>query len=213
MKFYKTLTDPQTDVFVVKPPPTVAETQRIKTFVLDNRIWIPFYSSLRQLRAANSNLPYLEFKCLPFLQLAHTQKKNLFLNARAPFAKELPFEEICALMDGSIFQPFEYAPDQPWLPLGEPTAQPEFLSVLKQFFSSKESVQKAHLALYLHPRPKFLVAVDVPESEWQDLIEGVVLVLKGCTSVPSDSVDFIRMSSDSEALRNYFAGAQPFYSK
>jgi len=215
MSFYKTIVAPQTELFFVRPPPSPESgvELRIKTFTVDGRVWVPAYSSLRQLRAANTNLPFVGVKALPFIQLAQSRQKNIFLNARAPFAKELPHEELTAILDGSIFQPFVLHEQNALLTFGEPTEQPSWiLDTLRVLFSSHPSVQKAYLALYNNPTPKFLVAVDVSEGEWDHLLEGASAVLRGNT-VPGEAVDFIRLSTGTDSLQQYFTSYQPFYSK
>jgi len=135
------------------------------------------------------------------------------LNARAPFAKELPYEELTAILDGSIFQPYELQPEQSALTLGEPTVQPTWiLETLRGLLVTHTSVQNAYLALYNNPNPKFLVAVDMPEAEWESLIQGVSSALRG-NPVPGEAVDFVRLPTGTDALQQYFRGYQPFYSK
>lgn len=213
MSFYKTIVAPQTELFLVQPPPSLeaGSEMPIKTFTLDDRVWVPVYSSLRQLRAANTNLPYIGVRALPFIRQAQSQQKNLFLNARAPFAKELPHEELTAILDGTIFQPYVSQSERSALTLGEPTVPPTWvLETLKKLFVTRLSVQKAYLALYNNPEPKFLVAVDIPESEWENLIHDVSMVLRG-NVVPGEAVDFIRLSTSTSDLQQYFDKYKPFY--
>lgn len=212
MAFYKTIVAPKTALYLVKPPPTLEGSPelRIKTFTLEDRVWVPAYSSLRQLRVANTNLPFLEVPALAFLQLAESQKKNIFLNARAPLSKELPHEELTAILDGSIMQPYMWEPEQTALTLGEPTEKPTWvIDTLRRVFEKKPGVKAAYLAVYNNPDSKFLVAVDVAE-EWEALIEEVSAILKG-HSVPGDAVDFICLSTGTDALRQFFDTYQPFY--
>lgn len=213
MAFYKNILAPKTELFLVKPPPTLEGTSelRIKSFTLDDRVWVPAYSSIRQLRAANTNLPFLQVPALPFLQLAESQKKNIFLNARAPLAKELPHEELTAILDGSILQPYMWEPEQPALTLGEPTEKPAWvIDTLRQIFKKMPCVRAAYLAVYNNPDSKFLVAVDAPEEEWEALIEEISTILRG-HPVPGDAVDFVCLPTGTDALRKFFDTYQPFY--
>lgn len=215
------------DVFVIQhgPPQNpdgvhyakAGDSLQLPTWEKDGQPLIPIFSSLPRLQAfVTEEVSYVGMNARAFLEM--TRGTNLILNPGADYGKEFPPEEVAAMLDGSIFKPYEQivtAKDTQVL-IGQPARYPDALvETLREYFQKTKQVKRAYLAHYHNPEsgtpPHTLIGVEAT-GDWEQVAAGASQVMRN-VAIPDPPVDFMQMTGSVGVEEHLRTSVKPFYEK
>lgn len=187
-------------------------------FIEDNGYqYLPVFSSLTRLEAVLSEeCSFLKMNALDLFEL--TKGADLILNPGCEFGKELPSDEVAAILDGTIFGPLDHRVTQEAteVMIGEPERYPrELANGLSAYFSKNHEVSRAWLVHFHDPStedpPHTLIAIE-HSGDWDRIVSGAGLATRD-VMIPDPPVDFMPIRGMG-GLDDYFTSqCEPFYKK
>jgi hypothetical protein len=222
--FYEKLMS--SDVFVVTDYNTIVESNSlngkkknifIKTLRKENGMEIiPFFTTVDKLTSfTGEDTPYINLRSFEFFDII---KGNCaVINPGSEVTKEFTFEEIKALINGTLFVPqneVQFEKDSE-VTVFTPVNYPEELADrLNKLFSIEGDVVKAYLLQYErggNDGIKYMVAVET-EGSFERIAGKAIITAEGSVA-KGVSIDFVEMDNDSGIKVGIEGDFQPFYER
>ena len=214
------------DIFVVTDYNTIVDNTNtkgkkknifIKTLRKENGMEIiPFFTTVEKLTLfTGKETPYINMRSFEFFDII---KGNCaVINPGSEVTKEFTFEEIKALINGTLFIPqneVQFEKDSE-LTVFTPINYPEELAErLNKLFRLEEDVVKAYLLQYQKVEDdgiRYMVAVET-EGSFERIAGKAIITAEGSVE-KGVSVDFIEMDNESGIKVGIEGDFQPFYER
>ena len=183
----------------------------------DGKTLVPVFTSLERLNESVSHpTTYIQLNGRALLELLDAHA-TVLLNPGCSVGKEMPPEELKALLDGTLFDlptTQRLAPGTP-VKIGAPKEKPEALiGALRTLFAKHPDVHAAFLASIQVPGskepPHFVIGL-LGDGDVRPVIAEANLVAKNLLA-PGEPLDFIDIGAD-EASLSLVNHAPPFYTR
>lgn len=181
----------------------------------DGKTLVPAFTSLERLSESESRAAScIQLNGRALLELL-APRTTVLLNPGCPLGKELPPEELKALLDGTLFDlpDTERVPEGTPVVVGPPPEEPrELILALRTLFAKHSGVQAAFVAQIRLPGeqelPHLLVGL-LGDGDVRPVIAEASLVAKSLLK-PGEPIDFLDVGADEASLR-LVEKTPPFY--